>query len=115
MIITNHALDRFKQRFYFKYNRAVFEPSRSRYFVKDLFTKSKPIDRMLRTVNVPVYNAICSASAGRTSDYCVGGLRFNKHENMVFVWKNNIYGQKVVITILTDDMHVGGYPISMFS
>lgn len=56
--ISNHAVQRFRQRFRLHYHKSIFEENRERYMIKTLFDKSSSSDFALKMCSGK-YNAAC--------------------------------------------------------
>lgn len=91
IVVTNHAMNRFRQRFRLLYSEQLLGDVQSvRHFMRDRFNESIGIDFALRQ-RVGLYNAICVRYNSL--------VRYNQFGKVVFVWEYD-GGDIIIKTVL---------------
>lgn len=92
IVVTNHAMNRFRQRFRLLYSEQLLGDVQSvRHFMRDRFNESIGIDFALRQ-RVGLYNAICVRYNSL--------VRYNQFGKVVFVWEYDDGGDIIIKTVL---------------
>lgn len=98
--ITDHAVERFEQRFRLIFNRELFLDGRSRNFLRERFEQATPIDFAIRQ-KPGLYNMLCVHYGCR--------MRYSKSGPIIFAWtQDEGKNVKYVLTVLTPGSMVYG-------
>lgn len=100
VIVTNHAKDRFRQRFRLMFNRAVFEDGRDTFFISDLFSKSSQVDFSLKQKS-GVYNALCADHGCR--------LDFFRYKDKIIFATTVMNNKRMILTCMTTEKSLRGH------
>lgn len=96
---SNHARQRFKERFRLLFNKEIFLEDRDVYLLRKLFMESTPIDFAFKQ-RIGDYNAACIEQGSK--------IHVNRRGNMIFVWSVGSKGDTIVKTIMKDSIKIRG-------
>jgi len=106
VVVTNHAVTRFRERFRLLFNKQIFIDKSERDLLKILFKKSKPADFSLK-MKVGLYNAICTKNRAK--------VQYNIYNDLVlFAFAEKEDGKRVVFTVLHAEEKIMGHSFVEF-
>lgn len=95
IVVTSHAVSRFRERCRLMFHSEIFRERKERYLIKTLFAKSTSVDFSLKQ-KVGQYNAICVRN-GCKVDY----HRFS--DKVIFASTVDYTGKRFILTALRTD------------
>lgn len=75
LIINNHAIDRFEQRFKLMINKSMWNRSGFRHMINLMFNKAIRTDLRIRN-QIGLYNSLCIKYSGLVEYYTYNGIVF---------------------------------------